>query len=96
MTKKTRVIKAAGVAKRLLNRGHVVVSTCPQRDNPAASCFVFYIDPWLQQDVDDVMAKKTSDHAVLEARLAALGMTEKQYRQHIFSTCLQGGGFDGT
>lgn len=90
-----RVVRAGGYAKRLLNLGHIVVSTCPQRDNPAGSCFVFYRDKWLNQDIDMVMNTKTLDSAALTERLAALGMTEEQYRQDIFSACLRDGGFDG-
>lgn len=91
-----RVVRAGGYAKRLLNLGHIVVSTCPQRDNPAGSCFVFYKDKWLNQDIDMVMQTKAQDSAALRERLAALGMTEEQYRQDIFSTCLRDGGFNGT
>ena len=90
-----RVVRAGGYAKRLMRLGHICVDTAPQRDNPAGSCFVFYKDRWLNQDIDMVMKSKAPDSPTLKERLAALGMTEAQYRQDIFTSCLRDGGFDG-
>lgn len=87
--KAKRLIKNGGVAKRLIRRGHIVVDTAPQRDDPSKSVFIFFCDRWLKADIDEIMEGRSSDNATLNARLAALGMTEKQYRKGIFEEYLQ-------
>lgn len=87
--KARRLIKSGGVAKRLMVRGHIVVDCAPQREDPTRSLFIFYNDPWLNADIDEIMQSTTSDSFTLKTRLAALGMTEAEYRQHIFEGYLE-------
>ena len=87
--KTRRLIKNGGIAKRLMVRGHIVVDCAPQREDSTRSLFIFYNDPWLNADIDEIMEGRSSDNATLNARLAALGMTEKQYRKRIFEEYLQ-------
>lgn len=91
-----RVVRAAGIAKRLMQLGHICVDIAPQRGNPSATCFVFFKDPWLQVDIDRIMETKALDDAVLAERLAKLGMTKQEYQKTIFDACLEDGAFDGT
>ena len=82
--KNRRLIKSGGVAKRLMVRGHLCIDTAPMREDPTRSLFVFFCDRWLNADIDEIMQGTTSDNSTLRARLAALGMSESEYRQHIF------------
>ena len=89
MNNARRLIKNGGIAKRLMARGHLCVDTAPRRDDPSKSVFIFFCDRWLKADIDEIMQGTMSDNSTLKARLAALGMTEAEYRQHIFKSYMQ-------
>lgn len=93
MERNRRIIANGGIAKRLINRGHVVVDMCPKRDEPTRSVYVFYRDKWLDRDIDEVMQKISDDKSALAERLTALNMGEKQYRRLIFEDFLRAGVF---
>lgn len=87
--KNRRLIKSGGVAKRLMMRGHLCIDTAPQRDDPSKSLFIFFADRWLNFDIDEIMKNSTMDKSALQNRLAALGLTEKEYRKRIFEDYLE-------
>lgn len=93
LNRNRRLIKSGGVAKRLMNRGHVVADVAPQRDDPTRSVYIFFRDRWLDQDVDEIMQKVSDDKSALAERLTALNMGEKQYRRMIFEDFLRAGVF---
>jgi len=72
--------------------GHIIADICPQRENPSATAFVFYVDRWLQTDLDRIMNGDAADHRALQDRLAGLGVSEAEYRQQIFKEYLAMGG----
>ncbi len=78
--KNRKIILVGGLAKRLLKRGHYLCDLKPKRENPSESCFVFFADQWLQQDIDDIMQHPdTSDMEALHKRMVALGIGEVDY-----------------
>lgn len=88
---KHKIILTGGVAKRLLMRGHYLCDLKPKREKPQESCYIFYKDKWLQDDIDNIMSEQSaSDREVLERRLMALNMTEAQYKLTILLDCFSG------
>ena len=87
-----KIILSGGIAKRLLTRGHYICDLKPKRENIESSCFIFFEDKWLQEDIHSIMNDKTTpDRAVLQKRLQALDLTEMQYRQSIIESYLEVG-----
>lgn len=85
-----KIILVGGIAKRLLNRGHYLCDLKPKRENPSESCFVFYTDKWLQEDIDDIMQHpNTLDTKVIQQRVTALCMSEEDYRKEILLSYLK-------
>ena len=84
-----KLILSGGVAKRLINRGHLVVDLKPKRDNPKESAFLFFADSWLHEDVNAIMQGGALDDAdTMRRRLAALGISAEEYRRRIFEEYL--------
>lgn len=80
-----KVILSGGLAHRLIKLGHYIVDVRPKRENPRESSFVFYADEWFAQDVTYCMQNKGGEDAILQDRLKALGISEKEYRLLIAS-----------
>ena len=85
-----KIILSGGIAKRLLNRGHIVVDVKPKRDNPKESAFLFFVDQWLREDVNEIMQGAAGNDAeAIRRRLAGLGVTDEEYRLMIFRDYLK-------
>ena len=83
------------VAKRLMLRGHLVIDTAPKRENPKESLFIFYVDSYFWKDFEEITTD-SYDRRAMQRRYRELKMTEKEYRQMIFSELLaEDGVFDG-
>lgn len=83
-----RVILSAGIAKRLILRGHVLADLKPKKENPMQTVFVFFADRFLNADIDNIMANKSNDTAALSERLEKLNLTESEYKKSIFDEYL--------
>ena len=89
MENKRKIIKTAGLSKRLLNRGHYVCDLKPKTENPTESCCIFFVDDWLKEDLDQIMQNKyISDRTVIDNRLKMLNLTEIQYKRKIMESYL--------
>lgn len=90
MNNQRKIILSGGVAKRLLNRGHLLIDVKPKNDDPKGSAFLFFVDQWLLVDVDEIMQNAThNDAETLHKRLKSLDITEPEYRLTIFQEYLK-------
>lgn len=94
MSNKRKVIANGAIAKRLMHRGHLVIDSAPKRENPKESLFIFYVDSYFWKDYEEITTD-SFDRRAMQRRYNDLKMTEKEYRQMIFSELLaEDGVFD--
>lgn len=86
-----RIILSGGIAKRLLNRGHIIADVKPQRENPKESVFIFFADKFLNEDITSVMNSKGNDKAEILKRIESLGVSIEAYRAAIWNEYMQSG-----
>ena len=90
MNNQRKIILTGGVAKRLLNRGHLLIDVKPKNDDSKGSVFLFFVDKWLLEDADEIMHDATrNDAETMQKRLKSLHISEPEYRLMIFQEYLK-------